>query len=38
MAIAAQTRPPDAWVVVDDSSTDDDRTVILGELPQRSAS
>ena len=28
LAMASQTRPPDAWVVVDDSSTDETRTVL----------
>jgi biofilm PGA synthesis N-glycosyltransferase PgaC len=30
LAIAAQTRPPDAWVVVDDGSADDTRAVLAG--------
>jgi GT2 family glycosyltransferase len=34
LAIAAQTRPPDAWVLVDDSSTDDTRA-ILERLAER---
>ena len=35
-AVAAQTRPPDAWVVVDDASTDTTRALLerlRGELP-----
>jgi poly-beta-1,6-N-acetyl-D-glucosamine synthase len=28
LAIAAQTRPPDAWVLVDDGSTDDTRAIL----------
>lgn len=34
LAIAAQTRPPDAWVVVDDHSTDDTRDVLERLAPQ----
>lgn len=36
LAMAAQTRPPDAWVLVDDCSTDDTRAILerlAGRLP-----
>jgi poly-beta-1,6-N-acetyl-D-glucosamine synthase len=36
LAMAAQSRPPDAWVIVDDSSTDETRAVLerhASELP-----
>lgn len=34
LAMGAQTRPPDAWVVVDDHSTDDTRDVLERLAPQ----
>jgi len=34
LAMAAQTHPPDAWVVVDDHSTDDTREVLERLAPQ----
>lgn len=34
LAMSAQTRPPDAWVVVDDDSTDDTRRVLESLAPQ----
>jgi biofilm PGA synthesis N-glycosyltransferase PgaC len=34
LAMAAQTRPPDRWVVVDDFSTDDTRAVLERLAPQ----
>ncbi len=34
LALAAQTRPPDAWIVVDDSSTDDTRAILERLAPR----
>jgi poly-beta-1,6-N-acetyl-D-glucosamine synthase len=34
LAMAAQSRPPDAWVIVDDSSTDDTRAVLERLAPE----
>jgi biofilm PGA synthesis N-glycosyltransferase PgaC len=34
LAVAAQTRPPDAWVIVDDRSTDETRAVLERLAPR----